>query len=121
MVLIAATLGTLSLSNGRAQLTERWDLDKAVAQIPRLPPAAFPELPPALLAELETRGCLIPQIEPYDPARWQDNVISGHLKRPGQTDWAVLCSIGQVSQLLVFWGGAPGQCRGPERRRPPRP
>jgi hypothetical protein len=26
--------------------------------------------------------------------------------RPGQTDWAVLCSVGRVSSVLVFWTGS---------------
>jgi hypothetical protein len=30
------------------------------------------------------------------------NVIKGEFTKPGQTDWAVLCSVGRVSWILVF-------------------
>lgn len=109
LVLISAVLGCLSLPAAWADSSGRSDLERAEAEIPRLPPAAFPELPPALLAALEARGCRIPQIEPYDPAGGRDNVISGQFQRPGQTDWAVLCSIDHAASLLVFWGGTPDQ------------
>jgi len=33
------------------------------------------------------------------------NVIKGEFARPGQTDWAVLCSVNRVSSILVFWNG----------------
>ena len=34
------------------------------------------------------------------------NIIKGEFVKPGQTDWAVLCSIGRVSSILVFWNGS---------------
>jgi hypothetical protein len=34
------------------------------------------------------------------------NVIKGEFSKPGQTDWAVLCSVGRVSSVLVFWNGS---------------
>jgi hypothetical protein len=34
------------------------------------------------------------------------NVIKGEFSKPGQTDWAVLCSIGGVSSILIFWNGS---------------
>ena len=34
------------------------------------------------------------------------NVIKGEFAKPGQIDWAVLCSIGRVSSILVFWSGS---------------
>lgn len=34
------------------------------------------------------------------------NVIKGEFLKPGQTDWAVLCSVGRVSLILVFWNGS---------------
>ena len=34
------------------------------------------------------------------------NVIRGEFAKPGQTDWAVLCSVKGVSTILVFWNGS---------------
>ncbi len=34
------------------------------------------------------------------------NVIRGEFAKPGQTDWAALCSVGGVSSILVFWAGS---------------
>ena len=36
----------------------------------------------------------------------RQNVIKGEFSKPGQTDWAVLCSIGRVSSILIFWNGS---------------
>ena len=68
----------------------------------RLQPTAFPELPPNLVTELERRGCTIPQ--PYTDRK--ANVIRGEFAKPGQTDWAVLCSMQGSTSLLVFWNGS---------------
>ena len=75
----------------------------AERQILRLSPSAFPKLPKKILADLKRRGCLIPQV-PHD--KEPHNVIKGEFARPGQTDWAILCSIGGVSSILVYWNGA---------------
>jgi hypothetical protein len=68
-------------------------------RVKRLAPSAFPELPANIRQELERRGCTIPQV-------WADkkpqNVIKGEFTRRGQTDWAVLCSVNQVSTILAF-------------------
>ncbi len=69
----------------------------------RLPPAAFPELPKNIVGELERRGCTIPQVRDIGK---RHNVIRGEFQRPGRTDWAVLCSVEQVSSILVFWNGS---------------
>jgi hypothetical protein len=82
---------------------------QAIGQLPpqstypirRLPPTAFPELPKNLATELKHRGCTIPQ--PYTDRK--DNVIRGEFAKPGQTDWAVLCSTRGSTSLLVFWNG----------------
>jgi hypothetical protein len=69
--------------------------------IVRLPPTAFSELPKNLIAELNRRGCTIPQ--PYTDRR--ANVIRGEFATPGQTDWAVVCLVHGFSSILVFWNG----------------
>ena len=77
-----------------AQSLESW--------IVRLPATAFPELPANLVQELQRRQCTIPQayVKKYK------NVIKGEFARPGQIDWAVLCSVQGVSTILVFWNGS---------------
>jgi hypothetical protein len=75
---------------------------EAERQIVRLPPTAFPELPRNLVRELQRRGCTIPQAV-HGASR---NVIKGEFARPGQKDWAVLCSVNGASSILVFWKGS---------------
>lgn len=53
--------------------------------------------------ELQRRGCTIQQ-ESY--TKRANNVIRGNFARPGQLDWAVLCSINRVSSILVFFNGS---------------
>ena len=69
----------------------------------RLSPGEFSELSNEIIKNLEKRGCTIPQI-------WHTkvlhNVISGEFFKKGQTDWAVLCSVNQVSSVLIFWNGS---------------
>ena len=77
--------------------------DEAERRIVRLPPTAFPELPAAVVRELQSRGCTIPQTA-Y--TKKPHNVIKGGFAKPGQTNWAVLCSVKGVSTILVFWHGS---------------
>jgi hypothetical protein len=78
-------------------------LETADQQVVRLSPTAFPELPKNLLAELQRRGCTIPQLSNMEG---RQNVIKGEFAKPGQTDWAVLCSIGRISSIRVFWNAS---------------
>jgi hypothetical protein len=71
--------------------------------ISRLPPAAFPQLSGDVRAELEKRGCLVPQTV---RAKQPENVISGHYRDAGTTDWAAVCSRDGYSSILVFWKGS---------------
>jgi len=77
---------------------------RADAATVRLAPSAFKDLPSNLRAELERRGCLVPQIPTIGAAH---NVIHGHFRRSDQVDWAVLCSRDRVSTIVVFWGARP--------------
>src|SRR6185437_2064480 len=53
--------------------------------IRHLPVSSFPALPQTVSAELEARGCLIPQTyEAHQP----ENVVHGSLESAGSTDWA---------------------------------
>lgn len=69
----------------------------------RLPPSAFPNLPSAIQKQAEVRGCEIPQ-EAFDGEAKLNNVISGEFAQRGQKDWAILCSKGGNSSIVVFWG-----------------
>jgi len=69
-------------------------------KIARLAPAAFTQLPGAVRAELEKRGCLVPQTF---RASQPENAISGAFREAGTADWAVLCSREGYSSILVFW------------------
>ena len=69
---------------------------------PQLQPSAFRELPKNLVTDLERRECTIPQ--PFTNRK--ANVIQGEFDKPGQTDWAVLCSTHGSTSLLIFWNGS---------------
>ena len=62
----------------------------------------FPDVPPAIVAELNRRGCLIPQTYTTDQPH---NIIKGRFTSGAATDRAVLCSRDRVSSLLVFRNG----------------
>jgi hypothetical protein len=78
-------------------------LETADRQVVRLSPTAFPQLPKNILAELQRRGCMIPQVPMFEG---QQNVIQGEFAKPGQTDWAVLCSVERISSILIFWNSS---------------
>lgn len=71
-----------------------------------LPVNSFPQLPAAVQAELNRRGCLIPQT--YEAHR-PENVVNASLERSGSSDWAVLCSAEGAVSLLVFFGDRPAE------------
>ena len=98
-------LAWLLLNSGLAQIPPDLGpvLETADRQVLRLSPSAFPGLPKNLLAALNRRGCLIPQAR---PAKQPHNVIKGQFSKPGQTDWAILCSVERVSSILIFWNGS---------------
>jgi hypothetical protein len=107
MKLIAAALACL-LSYGawplQSALTpENWDTaDRATV---RLKPSVFPDLAAPIRADLERRGCTIPQ-DAYERGRPPHNIIRGRFTSAIQMDVAVLCSINRVSVILVYRGGS---------------
>jgi hypothetical protein len=116
---LSVVLLSLTIITTFAQLPEdlKRRFDEAERRIVRLPPTAFPELPANVVRELQRRGCTIPQ-EAFTTKR-RHNVIKGEFAKPGQTDWAVLCSVNRtswldslwttpkyVSSILVFWNGS---------------
>ena len=65
-----------------------------------------PDLYAPIAAQLDQRGCLIPQT-------WQshrpENVVHASFESSGSSDWAVLCSAHGTVSLLVFFGSAQAQ------------
>jgi hypothetical protein len=78
--------------------------------IRRLQPADVAELPTEFVEKLKTRGCTIPQFDSDadsgDVPREATNVIHGEFARKRQKDWAVLCSNGKTSTIVIYWGQA---------------
>ncbi len=82
--------------------------------IRKMQPADVAELPAPFVEKLNSRGCAIPQFGELgragatagDPATAGEptNVIHGEFARRGQEDWAVLCSKGGSSTIVIFWG-----------------
>jgi hypothetical protein len=68
-------------------------------KIHRLPPEAFPQLPGNVAKVLRRNGCTIPQ--PFG-ASAPANVIRGKFFDRTNAGWAVLCSDGATSRILVF-------------------
>lgn len=69
----------------------------------RLAPASFPQLPRNIARYLQSRKCRIPQL--WDRAT-PHNAIRGMFAIKGRYDWAVLCSDGKTSSILILWGGS---------------
>jgi len=85
--------------------------------IRKVQPADVAGLPPDFAKKLNARGCSIPQFgdvgragqggeSASEPATTGEptNVIHGEFARHGQEDWAVLCSKGGSSTIVIFWG-----------------
>jgi hypothetical protein len=70
----------------------------------RLDPERFVDMPGRLRRELKRRGCTIPQTFVGGAPH---NVIWGRFRNTKDVDWAVLCSRGRTSSIIVFWGGSP--------------
>jgi hypothetical protein len=99
---------TPAVASNPVQLDESGHVSVAGRSVPflirHLPVSSFPELPATVQAELNRRGCLIPQT--YEAHR-PENVIHGSFEKPGTLDWAVLCSAQGKTSLLVFFASAP--------------
>lgn len=80
--------------------------------IRRVRPADVKELPAEFVEKLNARGCMIPQFDSGEDAAGvgaePNNVIHGEFTRHGQGDWAVLCSNGKTSTIVILWGAATG-------------
>ena len=83
-------------------------MEEMSKQIVRVHPSVFKKLPKTVVEELVQRECTIPQLGEIGrkAPRKLSNVISGEFQKPGQVDWAVVCSIDGKSAILVFWKGS---------------
>ena len=101
---VASVLCAIVISSfGQLPDDLKHQFDEAERRIVRFPPTAFPNLPVNVAGELKRRGCGIPQ-EAF--TKKPHNVINGEFAKPGQMDWAVLCSVNGISRILVFWSGS---------------
>src|SRR5512132_4208747 len=73
--------------------------------IRRLAPSTFRQLPANVRRDLERRGCLVPQV--WDRKR-PHNVIHGAFTSAHASEWAVLCSVREISQILIYQMGPAG-------------
>src|SRR5262245_23104313 len=71
----------------------------AKGAIPVLPPGTFRQLPAAIVKSLEAWKCSIPQ---SPDEKTPHNVIHGSFTAAKRTEWAVLCSRGGTSSIMVF-------------------
>ena len=99
-LLCRVVLASLFASAVGAQETQNWAAANAATR--RLAVSAFPALPAPVRADLDRRGCTVPQ--PHS-ARQAANVIRGHFFGATSNDWAVLCSRGEFSSILVYRNG----------------
>ena len=97
-------LVVLSFGGGLAQAPSPAELLRAEAATRRLSPADFSNLPAPLVDELGRRACTVPQSQATTAPH---NVVNGRFTSAAETDWAVLCSRGRESVILVFRGGRP--------------
>lgn len=82
-----------------AQRDSHGRYEEAVGEMRRLSVDAFPELPEAIAGVLRARSCTVPQPWNGGPA---SNVIGGQFFGTGERGWAVLCSVDNRTELLVF-------------------
>jgi len=68
------------------------------AMVRRLPPDSLDFIPRIVRAALNERGCLIPQ--PFEGK--SRNAVTGAFTAKGAVEWAVLCSVGGSSQILII-------------------
>jgi len=68
-------------------------------EVPRLDPSSFTAVPSSVRSGLKQQGCTIPQTF---LARKPENVVHGSFTGPSSSEWAALCSVGGVSEILIF-------------------
>jgi hypothetical protein len=118
LIVAGSVLASAGICHARQPKSGKAGVEKD-GGIRKLQPADVAGLPPEFVEKLNARGCSIPQFGDLGrasaPAAAGDaaadsttNVIHGEFARAGQEDWAVLCSKGGSSTILIFWGKATG-------------
>jgi|GEM_PF-656722 len=113
LIVVGVICGTAGISQAQQTKGAKSPVHKDNT-IRKLQPTDVPGLPPKFVDKLNARGCTIPQFGEIgrsgdtasDPATagGPTNVIHGEFARHGQEDWAVLCSKGGSSTIVIFWG-----------------
>ena len=106
LIVVGGICGTAGFGNAQQAKNGKPAVQRDNA-IRKLQPADVAELPPAFVEKLNARGCIIPQFGEVGRAGESggpNNVIHGEFARHGQEDWAVLCSKGGSSTIVIFWG-----------------
>ncbi len=93
---------------GSTKLSAQNEWARADSAIVRLAPSRFPAIPAGVKRDLERRGCRIPQLSEDTGVREPHNVIRGAFTGPHRVDWAILCSVYDTSQILVYRRGGAG-------------
>ena len=101
-LLLIAGLSTTILTRAAQKASAT---SKPSEKIRRVLPEDIPGLPLEFVGKLKERKCSVPQFEGADASSTEpSNVIQGEFAKAGQQDWAVLCSNGQTSTIVIFWG-----------------
>ncbi|HTC65685.1 MAG TPA: hypothetical protein VK685_01025 [Candidatus Acidoferrum sp.] len=111
LIVASGVCGTAGFCHAQQANSAKPSVQKDSA-IRKLQPADVAGLPPEFVDKLNARGCAIPQFGEVghagDTTSDPTNVIHGEFVRHGQEDWAVLCSQGGSSTILIFWGKTTG-------------
>jgi hypothetical protein len=121
LMLVGGVCGTAGFGHAQQAKTAK-PATRTDTAIRKLQPSDVAGLPPDFVEKLNSRGCMVPQFGAVgragntaaagdatgSPATADDptNVIHGEFARHGQEDWAVLCSKGGSSTIVIFWGKA---------------
>lgn len=106
LIAVGGVIGALGVSKAQQAKGGKIPVKKD-SVVRRLLPSDLKALPPEFVEKLEARGCTIPQFDSGEDAAGASgeptNVIHGEFARHGQQDWAVLCSKGGSSTIVILW------------------
>jgi hypothetical protein len=113
LMVTGGIFGTAGICHGQQVKSAKPAVQKD-STVRKLQPADVAGLPLEFVDKLNARDCAIPQFGEIGRARdtasdpatagRPTNVIHGEFARHGQEDWAVLCSKGGSSTIVIFWG-----------------
>jgi hypothetical protein len=120
LIVVGSICTTAGICHGQQQPKTAKPPVQKDSSIRKLQPADVAGLPAEFIEKLNARGCTIPQFGEVgrvgstaggpatagESANDITNVIHGEFARRGQEDWAVLCSKGGSSTIVIYWGKA---------------